>query len=206
MRGQKTFISLYHKVSLSTSGGNEHYAAHRTLLLSVLQHTFHHSNLCHRVSGWIHLLAPAQLSGKAELKNQCCGSTLGLKADPDTDPNPAIFVKCGFGSGSSDPGFWWPKNGKNIQGKNIIFFSSKIAIYLFLSLDKGLPSYRKSLHSSKVNILHFKTWIFFTFVGHFGPLGSGSVSPMRIRILLNEMNAGLCGSGSTTLVKSIKMW
>jgi hypothetical protein len=38
-----------------------------------------------------------------------------------------------------------------------IFFGSKIAIYFFLALYKGRPSYRRSLQPSKENIQHFKT-------------------------------------------------
>jgi hypothetical protein len=63
------------------------------------------------------------------------------------------------GSGSdSDPGFRRPKTEKNLQlKKKIIFLSSKIAIYLFQGLQKGRPSYRRSLQPSKENIQHFKT-------------------------------------------------
>ncbi len=42
--------------------------------------------------------------------------------------------------------------------KNLVFFWSKIAIYLSLGLHKGHPSYRRSLLPSKENIQHFKTW------------------------------------------------
>jgi hypothetical protein len=47
------------------------------------------------------------------------------------------------------------KNWKNIAEK-IIFFSSKIAIYLSLGLLKGRPSYTKGLHPSTENIQYFK--------------------------------------------------
>jgi hypothetical protein len=58
----------------------------------------------------------------------------------------------------------------------IIFFISKIAIYLSLGLQKGCPSYRRSLQSSKENIQHFKTLNFLTLfylLGHFCPPESG---------------------------------
>ncbi len=71
--------------------------------------------------------------------------------------------------------------------KNYIFWS-KTALYLFLGIHKGRSSYR-SLHPSKENILHLKTWISFTFVGHFEPPGSGSVLPMRIRIQPTNTNS-----------------
>jgi hypothetical protein len=96
------------------------------------------------------------------------------------------------------------KDWKKINSwKKKIFFWSEIAIYLFLGLHKGRLSSSRSLHPSKENIWHFKTWIFFIFVGNFGPpgTGSGSVFPMRIRIQiqLTKMNADRCGSGSATL-------
>ncbi len=59
-----------------------------------------------------------------------------------------------------DPRFWWPKIKKNIQLKKSIVFWSKIAIYLSLGLQKGHPSWGRSLHFSKENIQHFKTWNF----------------------------------------------
>jgi hypothetical protein len=37
-----------------------------------------------------------------------------------------------------------------------IFFGSKIAIYLSLSLLKGRPSYRRSLQPSEAKVQHFK--------------------------------------------------
>ncbi len=46
----------------------------------------------------------------------------------------------------------------------------KIAIFLSLGLNKGRPSYRRSLQPSKENIQHFKTWnclIFFYFCESF---------------------------------------
>jgi hypothetical protein len=51
------------------------------------------------------------------------------------------------------------KKWKNItaEKQNLIFFGSKIAIYLSLGLHKGRPSYMRSLQPSKENIQHFKT-------------------------------------------------
>jgi hypothetical protein len=47
---------------------------------------------------------------------------------------------------------------KNLQLKKIkIILKSKIAIYLSLCLNKGHPSYRRSLQLSKENIQLFKT-------------------------------------------------
>jgi hypothetical protein len=43
------------------------------------------------------------------------------------------------------------KTGKNLQMEKK-FFLSKIEIYLSLSLDKGRPSYKRSLHPSKEKI------------------------------------------------------
>ncbi len=43
------------------------------------------------------------------------------------------------------------------------FFDKKIAIYLYLGLHKGRPSYRKSLQPSKQNIQHLKKWNLLTF-------------------------------------------
>ncbi len=45
-------------------------------------------------------------------------------------------------------------------------FWSKIAIYLSLGLHKGRLKIQDKSSSSKDNIQHFKTWNFFTFVGH----------------------------------------
>ncbi len=55
-----------------------------------------------------------------------------------------------------NPGLWWPKFEKHLQ-VNLIFFWSKMAIRLPLSLHKKRPSYRRSLQPSKNNIQHFKT-------------------------------------------------
>ncbi len=49
------------------------------------------------------------------------------------------------------PGFSWPKLKKIYCWEKITFWS-KIAIYLYLGLHKGRPSYRRSLQPSKENI------------------------------------------------------
>ncbi len=67
-----------------------------------------------------------------------------------------------------------------------IFFGSKIAIYLSLSLHKGRPSDRRSLQPSKENIQHFKDEIFELF-------------PIFWVYLLSWIQYG---SGSITLIDS----
>ncbi len=102
-------------------------------------------------------------------------------ADPhwfnaDTDMDPGFFL-IADPDPVLDPEFWWSKIEINSKLKKIIFFGSKISIYLSLGLYKGCPSYRRSLQPSKKNIQQFKTWNFFSFfVGHFCPPGSGSGS------------------------------
>ncbi len=66
---------------------------------------------------------------------------------------------------------WMTKNWKNLQLKKIlIFFRSKIAVYLFRGLLKRRPNYKISLHHSKENIHHFKTCLTFSyFCGSFLP-------------------------------------
>jgi hypothetical protein len=121
-----------------------------------------------------------------------------LKADPDTNPDPAFFLIADPdpGSGSRipdpDPGsrsrVWWSKIGKNLQLEIwFLFFWSKLAIYLSLGLHKGRLSYRRSLQSSKENIQHFKRWKFCPFsifLGHFA--------------LLDPDPQFICGSGSSS--------
>ncbi len=64
--------------------------------------------------------------------------------DPDTDPYPAFEV-----NPDPVPEFWLlPKLEKKTQ-LIFFFFWSKVAIYLFLGLHKGHPSYRRSLQPSK---------------------------------------------------------
>ncbi len=74
---------------------------------------------------------------------------------------------------------------KNYSWKNfLIFFGSKITIYLFLGLYKERPSYRRSLQISKEAIQHFKTLNLkkkFYFCGSFCPPGSGSTDPIESR-------------------------
>ncbi len=86
-----------------------------------------------------------------------------FNADPD--PDPAFFL---IPETDPDPvphlDFLWPKIEKKIKFVIfLLFFVSKIAIYLSLGLHKGSTSYRRSLQTSKENIQHFKTWKFFTF-------------------------------------------
>ncbi len=96
-----------------------------------------------------------------------------LEANTDPDPNP-----------DPDPvriqGFNNQKLKKNYSWKFFfIFFWSKTAIYLALSLHKVCPSYRRNLQFSKEAIQHFKTWILqiiVYFCGSFLP------SWIRIRI------------------------
>ncbi len=102
-----------------------------------------------------------------------------------------------------DPGFLWLKIGKNLHvKKNLIFFWSKIAIYLSLGLHKRRPSYRRSLQPSKDNIQiqHFKKWeflIFLYFCGSFLPswIQIRIHGPYRIRIQ--------SGPGSKTLLQRL---
>jgi hypothetical protein len=83
----------------------------------------------------------------------------------DPDPDPELDVGGQYGSGSNpdpDPiriqGFNNQKLEKNYSWKFFfIFFLSKTAIYLSLSLHKVCPSYRRSLQFSKEDIQHFKT-------------------------------------------------
>jgi hypothetical protein len=116
---------------------------------------------------------------------------IGFNAHPDTNPDPAFFCQCesryGSGSRSRSKVLITKDWNKFTAEKKIIFIWSNIAFYLSLGLHKGRPSYIRSLHPSEENISHFKiTWIFFPFVGLFGPPGSGSRSSrpkwMRIRI------------------------
>ncbi len=120
------------------------------------------------------------------------------------------------GSGSSILG-WIPiririqgfnlmtKNWKKITAeKKKKFFWSKTTIYLFLSLHKERPSYRRSLQLSKEAIQHFRTWTLrknFYFWGSFLP------SWIRIRIpdpdTLTRLESGY-GSGSATLYSTLK--
>ncbi len=116
-----------------------------------------------------------------------CGSGYGSGS--------SIFGQCGSRYGSeSRSRVLMTKNWTKFTAE-FYFIKSKIAIDLSLDLHKGRLSSSRSLHPSKENIWHFKTWIFFTFVGNFDPPGSESVFPTRIRIRIK-----LAGSGSATLV------
>jgi hypothetical protein len=87
----------------------------------------------------------------------------------------------------SDPGLWLSKIGKKIPAeKKCNFFKIKNCYLptVFLRLHKGRPSYRRSLQLSKENIKHFKIWnflMFFYFLCHFCPSGSGSGFRIRIQ-------------------------
>ncbi len=70
-----------------------------------------------------------------------------------------------------NPGFWWPKIETNLQLK-------KITIYLSLGCHKGRLSYKRSLHLSKENIRHFKTWNSLNFILLF----CGLLLPSWVRI------------------------
>jgi hypothetical protein len=102
------------------------------------------------------------------------------------------------------------ENCKILQLENKLIFSdqkSKIKnqkIYLFLVLQEGRPSYRRSLQPSKETIQYryFKTiyYVFFPFCGSFLPTW------IRIRIPnadpdpdpADQHQYQYCGSGSTT--------
>jgi hypothetical protein len=103
-------------------------------------------------------------------------------SSPDLDPYP-------------DPGFWWPKIGKNSTWKrNLILFWSKIEIYILIRLQKGGPSYRRSLQPSKTTSITSQHEIsyFSFFVGHFCPPRSGSGFRIRITVFTNWHPVRLC--------------
>ncbi len=105
-----------------------------------------------------------------------------LDLDPDSYPH---WQKMLDSDPDPDPGFWRPEIEKESTAENFLtIFWSEIAIYLFLGLHKGRPSYRKSLLPTKDNIQHFKTWNFFTFVSNYCPPGSvsGTSRPKWMRI------------------------
>ncbi len=108
-----------------------------------------------------------------------------------------LFSLYNFGSGFIDPRsesgssiFGWipiriqsfrdQKFNKITAEKKFNIFLIKNCKYLSPGLLKGRPSYRRSLQLSKQNIQHFKL-IFFYFVGHLCPPGSGSGFRIRIR-------------------------
>jgi hypothetical protein len=69
-----------------------------------------------------------------------------MKTNPDPDPDP-IRIQ----------GFNDQKLKKNYSRIFFFFFEPKTAIYVFISLHKVCPSYRRSLQLSKEAIQHFKT-------------------------------------------------
>ncbi len=85
-----------------------------------------------------------------------------------------------------DPGFSWPKIGKNLHLKKIPYsFWSEIAIHLFLDLYKGRPSYRRSqepsaLKSEQSALQNIKFLNLFCFCG--------SILPSWIRIWIRIPN------------------
>ncbi len=84
-----------------------------------------------------------------------------------------------------DPGFWWPKIGKNLNlqlKKNLIFSWSKIAIYLSLALLRTSklqekPSAMKKRHPAFQNMkfLYFFLflWVIFALPDPYSGSGSG---------------------------------
>ncbi len=95
---------------------------------------------------------------------------------------------------NKDPRFWWTK----IWRKKIKTAEIKSILSLIKNCNLLIPRfpYRTSKLQEKSSSLQ-KTWIFITFVGHFGPPGSGSVFLMRIQIQImpTKMNADPGGSG-----------
>ncbi len=110
-----------------------------------------------------------------------------------------------YGSGSSDSG-WRPIRiriqswSRALMTKKWKKITAEKKIKFFFIKNCNLPIPR-SLQLTKEAIQHFKTWIFSTFVGHFGPpgSGSGSVFKLRIRIQWSDWIRIQSGSGSETL-------
>ncbi len=106
------------------------------------------------------------------------------------DPN---WFKCGsgfvYGSGSR---VLMTKNFKNFTSESKSnFFDQNLLFCSSLGPHKGRPSYRWSLHPSKENIQHFKTWNLFTLFYFLwdifallnpDPDAAGRPESMRIRI------------------------
>ncbi len=113
-----------------------------------------------------------------------------FNADPDTDPDPAIFP----GSGSR---VWWPKVEKNVQLEIQFLFSwSKIVIYLSLGLHKGRQSYRRSLQpSTSSTSKHENSVLFSIFLWVSFALLDPDPDPAT------QINADSAGSGSANLGK-----
>ncbi len=99
----------------------------------------------------------------------------GFNADPNTDPDP-------------DPSFWWPKTGQ-LKIFYIYFIDKKFQFtYSYASIkdvqatqEKSSSLKREHLALKNLNFLRF-LWVIF------GPPGSGSVFPMRIRTQPTKMN------------------
>ncbi len=118
---------------------------------------------------------------------QCCGSGSGIRNPVpfwplDPGSGKGFFQIPDLGSQIPNPYFW--ELSDNFLGEKS-YNSWKLAQIFFFSISKRKwfsvlwkerPSYWRSLQLSKEAIQHFKTWnflIFFTFVGHFCPPGSG---------------------------------
>jgi hypothetical protein len=92
---------------------------------------------------------------------------------------------------------------KKFTAENFNFFDKNCNLLI------PRPPYRTSKLQEKSSSLkreHLALQSFLNFVGHFGPPGSGSGFPMRIRIQPTKINADPCGSGSrsTTLVHTYR--
>ncbi len=87
-----------------------------------------------------------------------------------------------------------------------LFRPCPLHLRIWIHLQPGRTSYRRSLQPSIENIQHFKTWKFFTFFhicGSFCPPGSGSGSAFKmwIRIRISKIIlSGFSESGSETRV------
>jgi hypothetical protein len=68
--------------------------------------------------------------------------------DTDPDPDPAFQV-----NPDPDKIRIWGFDDQKLKEKIQLI---KLSIYSYLGLEKGCPSYRKSLQPSKQNIQHFK--------------------------------------------------
>ncbi len=124
--------------------------------------------------------------------------SIGFIADPD----PAFFVNADPDS-YPDSWVWWPKNWGEIKAKKLYFFDQKLQFTYPYASVKDVQAPGDILLPQKRTSCASKLEFFFTFVGHFCPLGSRfrSVFLMRIRIQPTNRNADPCGSGSksTTL-------
>jgi hypothetical protein len=97
----------------------------------------------------------------------------------------SIFSYCGMRIQSN-------KNKKNLQLK--IFLSKSCNLtYLSLGLHNGIPSYRRSLKTSRENLQHFKPLNFFTFFPFLWVL-------FALLDPATQTTADPCVSGSETLI------